>query len=216
MRVQVAIVGGGIGGVASAVALQRKGLEAHIYEQAPELREVGAGVALHPNGVRMLGRFGLADDVQRYGARWLDPQFRRYDVTLIAPWWPPDEGQRITIYGMHRADLLQMLLDRIPAETIHPGHRCIGYSEDADAATLQFDNGNTVNADVVVGADGIHSTLQQYVTPPSPPLPSGSVAYRGLITAASVNWPPGQMRNWLGPGKHFLVFPVRANTLVNY
>ena len=213
---RIAIVGGGIGGVATAVALQQKGLEAHIYEQAPELKEVGAGVALHPNGVRMLGRLGLADEVSRHGARWRDPQFRRFDGALIAPWWPHHEGERIAIYGMHRADLLQMLLERIPTATIHPGHRCTGFSQDDASATLHFDNGTTVSADVVIGADGIHSTLQRYVTPPSPPLPSGSVAYRGLITAASVDWPPGQMRNWLGPGKHFLVFPVRANTLVNY
>lgn len=213
---RVAIVGGGIGGVATAVALQQKGLEAHIYEQAPELKEVGAGVALHPNGVCMLGRLGLTGQVNRFGARWRDAQFRRYDGTLIAPWWPSDQGDRITIFGMHRADLLQMLLDRVPAATIHPGYRCVGFAQDSAAATLEFDNGSTVSADVVVGADGIHSALQQYVTRPSPPLPSGSVAYRGLITAASVDWPPGQMRNWLGPGKHFLVFPVRANTLVNY
>jgi 2-polyprenyl-6-methoxyphenol hydroxylase-like FAD-dependent oxidoreductase len=213
---RVAIVGGGIGGVAACLALRQRGMEAHVYEQAPALKEVGAGVALHPNGVRMLGRLGLADELRTYGARWLDPQFRRYDGSLIAPWWPLGMGERITIYGMHRADLLQMLLERVPPEAIHAGHRCVGFAQDEHAATLQFDNGASVTADVVVGADGIHSMLQQYVTPPSTPIASGSVAYRGLIDAASVGWPAGQMRNWLGPGKHFLVFPVRANTLLNY
>jgi salicylate hydroxylase len=214
--VRIAIVGGGIGGVATCLALRQRGLDAHVYEQAPQLKEVGAGVALHPNGVRMLGRIGLADQVSSYGARWVDPQFRRYDGSLIAPWWPPGAGERITIYGMHRADLLQMLLDRVPPEAIHAGHRCVAFSQDSRAAHVQFDNGTSVTADVVVGADGIHSTLQSYVTPPSTPVASGSVAYRGLIEAASVDWPAGQMRNWLGPGKHFLVFPVRANTLLNY
>jgi salicylate hydroxylase len=214
--VRVAIVGGGIGGVAACLALRRRGIDADVYEQAPALKEVGAGVALHPNGVRMLGRLGLADEVKRHGARWLDPQFRRFDGSLIAPWWPPGEGERIEIYGMHRADLLQMLLERVPPEAIHPGHRCVSFAQDERAATLIFENGATIAADVVVGADGIHSTLQQHVTPPSPPLPSGSVAYRGIIDAQSVGWPAGQMRNWLGPGKHFLTFPVRANTLLNY
>lgn len=213
---RVAIVGGGIGGVATAAALWRKGVEAHVYEQAPELKEVGAGVAVHPNGARMLRRLGLGEALVRDGARWLDPQFRRFDGSVIAPWWPAGAGKRIEIYGMHRADLLQMLLDQVPAEAIHAGHRCVALSQDDRQVSLEFDNGATVSADAAIGADGIHSTLQHYVTPPSVPIASGSVAYRGLISADSVAWPAGQMRNWLGPGKHFLVFPVRANTLVNY
>jgi len=214
--VRVAIVGGGIGGLAAAVALRQNGLEAHVYEQAPQLKEVGAGVALHPNGVRMLRRLGLGDEVQNLGARWLDAQFHRFDGSLIAPWWPPAEADRIEIYGMHRADLLQMLLDRIPTDSVHPNHRCVAFSQSTHEALLTFEDGSTVTADAVVGADGIHSTLQRYVTPPSHPIPSGSVAYRGLIPSASVAWKDGRMRNYLGPGKHFLVFPVRANTLLNY
>jgi salicylate hydroxylase len=211
---RVAIVGGGIGGVAAAVALGQRGIEAHVYEQAPELKEVGAGVAVHPNGARMLRKLGLGAELQRFGARWLDPQFRHSDGRLVAHWWP--NGDPVEIYGMHRADLLQMLIDRVPPEAIHPGHRCVGFSQDASRAIVEFANGSQVEVDVVIGADGIHSTLQPFVTEPPPALYSGSVAYRGLISAASVNWPAGQMRNWLGPGKHFLVFPVRANTLVNY
>ncbi len=213
---RIAIVGGGIGGVAAAVAFRQHGLEAHVYEQAPQLKEVGAGVALHPNGTRMLRRLGLGQAIDRLGARWLDAQFRRFDGSLIAPWWPPGEGESIEIYGMHRADLLQMLLSRVPVDAIHPNHRCVSFAQSESEAVLTFENGQSVSADVVVGADGIHSTLQAYVTPPSPPIPSGSVAYRGLITAESVEWPAGRMRNYLGPGKHFLVFPVRANTLLNY
>ena len=109
-----------------------------------------------------------------------------------------------------------MFVSRLPAERIHTGHRCIGFEQGADEAPVTFANGARVNADAVIGADGIHSVLQQHVVEPSPPLFSGSVAHRGLITAASVGWPAGQMRNWLGAGKHFLVFPVRAHELVNY
>jgi salicylate hydroxylase len=213
---RVAIVGGGIGGVAAATALRLRGIEAHLYEQAPVLKEVGAGVALHPNGVRMLRKLGLGEQVARHGARWTDPQFRRFDGRLVAPWWPPDLDGHIEIYGMHRADLLDMLLAQLPAEAIHPGHACVGFEQDAQQAWVVFANGERVTADVVVGADGIHSVLQRFVSPPSPPIWSGQVAYRGIISAAAVGWPAGQMRNWLGPEKHFLVFPVRANTLVNY
>jgi salicylate hydroxylase len=213
---RVAIVGGGIGGAAAATALRRAGMDARLYEQAPVLREVGAGVAIHPNGGRMLRRLGLGDELERLGARWTDPQFRRMDGTLVAPWWPPDLAGTIEIYGMHRADLLDMLLRQLPVEAVNPGHRCVGFEQDDHRAVLSFENGAEVEADIVVGADGIHSTLQQFVTPPSPPLWSRQVAYRGIISASSVDWPAGQMRNWLGPGKHFLVFPVRGNTLLNY
>jgi salicylate hydroxylase len=212
----VAIVGGGIGGVAAANALLRRGMEVCLYEQAPALAEVGAGVAIQPNGARMLRRLGLGEELGRFGARWVDPQFRRPDGTYAAAMWPPELASKIEFYGMHRADLLAMFVDRLPAGVVHTGHRCIGFEQDDEQATLTFANGARATADVVIAADGIHSTLQQFVVAPSPPLFSGSVACRGLVSAASVAWPTGAMRNWLGAGKHFLVFPVRAGELINY
>src|SRR5262245_31807318 len=101
---RVAIVGGGIGGVAAANALLQRGMDARIYEQAAALAEVGAGVAIQPNGVRVLRRLGLGDRLDRWGARWIDPQFRRPDGTHAAAMWPPELASRIEFYGMHRAD----------------------------------------------------------------------------------------------------------------
>jgi len=209
---RVVIVGGGIGGATAANALLRQGIDVRIYEQASALTEVGAGVALQPNSLRMLRRLGFGDDLLRYGARWTDPQLWRSDGTFISPAWPGE----IEFYGMHRADLLGMLVDRLPPDSTTTGHRCVGFEQSADEATVIFANGERVTADVVVGADGIHSALQQYVVEPSPPIPSGSMAYRGIIPAASVDWPSGTMRNWLGPGKRFMVYPVRAGELLNY
>jgi salicylate hydroxylase len=117
---------------------------------------------------------------------------------------------------MHRADLLQLLVDRLPAGIVHTGHRCSGFEQDEHRAILRFENGREAEADVVVGADGIHSTLQGYVVEPSKPIFSGSIAYRGVIPAASVEWPDGAMRNWLGSGQHFMAYPVRAGELLNY
>jgi salicylate hydroxylase len=214
--VRVAIIGGGIGGTAAANALLQRGIDVRVYEQAAALTEVGAGLALQPNGIRMLRRLGFGDDVLRFGARWRDPQFRRQDGSLIAHMWPADRADKIEFYGLHRADLLQILVDRLPPGIIMTGHRCVAVSQSADSALMAFDNGERATADVVVGADGIHSMLQQYVVAPQPPLPSGTVAYRGVISAASVGWPEGAMRNWLGSGKHFLVYPVRRGELVNY
>jgi salicylate hydroxylase len=201
---RVAVVGGGIGGAAAAFALLGRGLD------------VSAGVAIQPNGARMLQRLGLGDELRQFGARWVDPQYRRSDGGYAAAMWPPGSAGKIEFYGMHRADLLGMFVSRLPPEIVNTGHRCVGFEQDEGQATLIFANGARASADVVIGADGIHSTLQQYVTSPSPPLYSGSIACRGVIPAESVGWPKGAMRNWLGAGKHFLVFPVRANELINY
>ena len=213
---RVAVVGGGIGGIAAATALLQRGLDVHLYEQAPALTEVGAGVAIQPNGVRMLERLGLGDELRRYGARFVEPQFRNADGSFAAAMWPPELAGKIEFYGMHRADLLAMFVGKLPAGIVHTGHRCIGFEQDNAQATLTFANGNRTTADVVIGADGIHSTLQQFVVAPSSPRFSGQVAHRGIVSAASVGWRPGAMRNWLGAWKHFLVFPVRANELINY
>ena len=213
---RVAIVGGGIGGAAAAAALTQRGIAVRLFEQAPALAEVGAGVALQPNGIRMLRQLGLAAALTRCGARWLDPQFRRSDGSFIAHMWPPERGAEIEFYGMHRADLLNLFVEQLPANVVATEHKCVGFEQDEAQAIISFANGRREVADVVIAADGIHSRLQEFVVAPSAPLPSGSVAYRGLIPSASVAWRRGAMRNWLGAGKHFLVYPVRADELINY
>jgi salicylate hydroxylase len=125
-------------------------------------------------------------------------------------------ASRIEFFGLHRADLLAMFVDRLPAGVVHTAHRCIGFEQSDGEAAVTFANGARAAADVVIAADGIHSTLQRFVVAPSAPLFSGSVACRGVVPAASVSWSSGAMRNWLGAGKHFLVFPVRAGELINY
>ena len=213
---RVAIVGAGIGGLAAAIALLKRGIDVRIYEQAAALQEVGAGVAIQPNGMRMLRRLGLADAVARCGARWWDPQFCRADGSWVAPMWRPEMAREIEFYGIHRADLLARLIERLPAGIVRTAHRCVGFTQEQDRAELIFANGARATADVVVAADGIHSVLQRLVVAASAPQFSGAVAYRGLISAASVSWPAGAMRNWLGAGKHFLAYPVRAGELINY
>ena len=160
---RVAVVGGGIGGAAAAAALLQRGLDIQLYEQATVLTEVGAGVAIEPNGVRMLRRLGLGEDLISSGARWVDPQFRRADGSFAASMWPAELASQIEFYGMHRADLLAMFVDRLPADSVKAGHRCVGFEQDDEQAVLTFANGVRTTADVVIAADGIHSTLQQFV-----------------------------------------------------
>jgi salicylate hydroxylase len=117
--------------------------------------------------------------------------------------------------GIHRADLLGLLARQLPPGTVHTGHRCTSFSQDIDSATVGFADGTTATADVVIGADGIHSALQGFVTEPAEPAFSGVVAYRGLVPRLN-EYPADTMRMWTGETKHFLVFPVRAGQLLNY
>ena len=217
-RPKVAIVGGGIGGLFAAKALLAHGIEVMVYEQAPALGEVGAGVYMTPNSVRHLQRVGLEPAVDKFGAR-VGPASRYYreDGTPVAPVQVTDSSGWNATYGMHRADLVGILADALPEGIVHTGHRCIGFEQDDRHARVTFANGATVEADIVIGADGIHSELRPHVYPPSKPVFSDSVAYRGMVPRASApDWPAGRWEMWMGPAKHFLVYPVRAGELINY
>jgi salicylate hydroxylase len=214
---RVLVVGGGIGGLSAALALLSAGAKVRVYEHAAELGEVGAGVGLFPNSMRILQRLGVAHSVTRLAAP-------------INEWWMLAPGGSVVSHqvagrdgpsssvGMYRPDLVAALAAGLPRGALHTGHRCVAFRQDDRYAVVTFDNGVSVEADVVIAADGIHSTLQRYVVKPRRPVFSGVVAYRGVMPAARVpDWPwPHALVNWVGQGKHFLVFPVRAGTLLNY
>jgi salicylate hydroxylase len=217
-RPKVVIVGGGIGGLFAANALIAHGLLASVYEQAPARGEVGAGVFLTPNSVRQLQRVGLGPSVEKWGAR-VGPgsQYFRHDGTPIAPVQVTDSSGWNATFGMHRADFVEFLARALPAEAVHTGHRCTGFEQDGDLARVSFANGAVAEGDIVVAADGIHSALRPYVFPPSRPVFHGSVAYRGVVPHDRVpDWPTDRWLMWLGKGKHFLSFPLRAGKLINY
>ena len=217
-RPQTIIVGGGIGGLFAAKALLAYGLEVAVYEQAPELGEVGAGVYITPNSVRQMVRVGLGDAVETWGARvGAASHYFRADGSPIAPVQVTDSSGWSANFGMHRADFVDFLAASLPKGIVHTGHRCIGFEQVGDKARVKFANGATAAADIVVGADGIHSELRPYVFPPSQPVFSGSVAYRGTVPFDRVpGFPNERWQMWLGQGKHFLVFPLRAGKLLNY
>ena len=180
MALRAVVVGGGIGGIAAAVALVRAGIDVRVYEQAQQLAEVGAGVSLAPNGLRMLDRLGVGDEIARVGARYVSAELRWPDGRAVPhePHQFTRPGQNV---GIHRADLLALLAGRLPPGIVRTGHRCTGFSQDAGRATVGFADGTTATADVLIGADGIHSVLQGFVVAPAKPVFSGVVAYRGLV-----------------------------------
>src|SRR5215203_3911665 len=156
-RPRVAIVGGGIGGLFAANALIAHGLQVSVYEQSSALGEVGAGVFLTPNSVRHLQRLGLEPMVEKWGARvGRESRYFRHDGAPIAPVQVTDSAGWNATFGMHRADLVALLADHLPGGAIHTGHRCSGFAQNG-AARLSFANGAAVEADIVIGADGIHS-----------------------------------------------------------
>ena len=217
-RFRAVIVGGGIGGLFAARALIAHGVDVSLYEQAPALGEVGAGVFLTPNSVRHLERVGLGPAVEKYGAR-VGPKshYFRHDGSPIAPVQVTDSSGWNATFGMHRADLVAFLAAAMPAGLVHCGHRAIGFEQTGDVARVQFAGGASAEGDVVVGADGIHSALRPHVFPPSTPVFHGTISYRGLVSRERLpDWPTDRWQMWAGPSKHFLVFPVRHGQMINY
>ena len=218
LRPKVVIVGGGIGGLFAANALIAHGLQVSVYEQAPALGEVGAGVFVTPNAVRQLERVGLGAAVERWGARvGTGSHYLRHDGTPIAPVQVTDASGWNAVFGMHRADFVNLLAAKLPDGVVHTGYRAVGFEQDEGSARVTFANGASAEAHVVVAADGIHSALQAHVVPPSRPVFHGKISYRGLVSAERLpGWPMDRWLMWAGPSKHFLVFPVRHGTMVNY
>ncbi|MEO7336911.1 MAG: FAD-dependent monooxygenase [Caldimonas sp.] len=215
---RVVLIGGGIGGLFAANALIAQGLRVSVYEQASVLGEVGAGVFVTPNAVRHLERVGLGPSVQRWGARVGTAScYFRHDGTLIAPVQVTDVTGWNATFGMHRADFVDFLAANLPVGIVHTGHRAVGFEQKDDLARVKFANGAIVEADVVVAADGIHSELRPHVFPPSKPVFHGTSSYRGLVPCERLpDWPIDRWQMWAGPSRHFLVFPVRHGTMVNY
>jgi salicylate hydroxylase len=215
---RAAIIGGGIGGLSAANALVRRGLQVTVFEQAPELGEVGAGVFIFPNSLRQLERMGFGEALAAVGAK-VGPgsQYCRKDGAVVGPILTTDSSGWNGLYGMHRADLLNALAAGLPPGAVRTGHHCVDFSQDDAVATVRFANGETAQADVVIAADGIHSTLQRFVVAPKPPEYSGVRAYRGLVARDRLDaWRDRTHQVWMGDGKHFMVFPVRSGTLLNY
>jgi len=189
-----------------------------VFEQADALGEVGAGVFIYPNGRRQLERLGLAEALTKVGSKIGDgSEYYRMDGTVVGRILTADSSGWNGLYGMHRADLLRVLAEALPATAIRTGHRCIAFEQNDVAARLTFANGQMAEADLVIAADGIQSTLQKYVIAPSAPEYSGSRAYRGLIASERLpEWRKEAHQIWMGDGKHFMVFPVRSGRLLNY
>ena len=218
----VLIAGAGIGGLAAAALLRMRGLEVTVYEQAQRLHEVGAGVQLSANAVKVLRSLGLESDIVSRGflpshfIGWSWKSGRKLYKTPIVPLHA--EWYGAPYVHIHRADLLGALTGLVPEESVHLGHRISDLS-DADGRVLaRFENGHTALADVVVGADGIHSAVRRNLFGDDAPRFTGNMCWRGVLPADVL--PRGHIApaasNWMGPEGHVVHYFLRGGTLVNF
>ena len=164
---------------------------------------------LHQTGARNCQRVGLAPAVEKRGAK-VGNNSRYFQSTgsPIASVQVTDSSGWNATYGMHRADLVDMLANALPPGVVRTGHRCAAFERHGEPARVRFENGVVAEADAVIGADGIHSVLRSHVFSSSRPVFLGTVAYRGAVPSELVpDWPAESWLMWLGQGKHFLVYP---------
>ncbi len=224
---RVAIIGGGIGGLTAANALLRAGLEVSVYEAAGELREIGAGVALHANAMRVLKFIGV-EQATRQVAGKTDYAVTRDGLSgrVISR---TSRARQVELQGIepatvHRADLLDVLAAALrsnsPGEVTSLGKRCTGVESGESGAVARFADGTAAEADVIIGADGIHSAVRTALFGPDAPRFTGKICYRSVIPAdrvrasalADVTADNGQ---WLGPHGTIVLYPLRGEKLIN-
>jgi salicylate hydroxylase len=221
-RLTIGVVGGGIGGMSAALSLLQAGFNVHVYEQATQLREVGAGVQVSVNASRVLYRLGLADALAATAVRPLAMHQRRWDDgrTLLraALGEAVEQAYGFPYFHLHRADLLTTLANALPPERLHLGHRLVDFKDCGDRVHLAFADRPTVDVDVLIGADGIHSAVRSLLFGPEHPRFTGCIAYRGLVPAARLAHldVEASCEVWLGPGRHFVHYFVRGKQLVNF
>lgn len=215
---RVAIVGAGIGGLTAAIALRANGVDATVYEQASELKALGAGVSIATNGSRILTRLGLGDELSAIAGTFSHYVFRTWAGEPIAG--EPSTlsfGEPTRTWFLHRGEFQAALCAALPADAVRLGHRVVGAAERHDGIDVRFADGGTAAVDLVIAADGIHSRLQGMVGAAAQPVSEGVMAYRGLIPVERVSGivDVNASSMWLGPNRSFLAYPVSAGALLN-
>jgi salicylate hydroxylase len=220
----VAVVGGGIGGLTLAIALRQRGVPVAVFEQAPEFREIGAGVALSANATRHLHRLGLGDALDAVSVEPSALVVRRWQEGAIIASHPMGARYREAFgapyYGAHRVALQRVFAGALRDGVVEHGCRCVAVTQPGDGgpARIEFADGRTATADVVVGADGVHSAVRPAVAGGRTPVYSGTVGYRGLVPVEALPSLPDStpLQFWAGPRAHLLHYSIEGGTIVNY
>ena len=222
-NIRVAIIGAGLGGLAAAGALRQHGIDVAVYERAPKLGEVGAGIQLGPNAVKVLRALGIeralrpivSEPVNYVSLAWDDARLRYRE-----PMKGPVEVDFGAPYLMaHRADLHQLLSRLLFEGCVRLDSRCTGVTFSGSAAAAQLANGTEIEADVIVGADGINSTVRESLFGVQPVRFTQQMAWRCIVPIESVPTHVGIERDeyvgWIGPDGHVICYPIRGGALYN-
>jgi 2-polyprenyl-6-methoxyphenol hydroxylase-like FAD-dependent oxidoreductase len=216
MSLNIAVVGAGIGGLAISALLRRAGHEVNVYEQAPRFARVGAGIQMAPNAVKVLRGLGLEEQLRRIAFESEYALSREWDTGEITSTLPL--GREVEArYGapyffLHRADLHAAIEAIVPAGVVHLNRKLAGFDGDAHGVRLTFADGERVRADMLIGADGVHSLVRETLLGPEKPRFTGRVAYRTTYPASRL----GEARitpvrtKWWGPDRHMVVYYVTA------
>ncbi len=225
MAHHILIAGGGIGGMAAALALINRGHDVDVYEQAPELKEFGAGVQISPNGTRALHALGVLEELRRLSCDTEGKEVRLWNTGRT--WKLFDLGaEAIERYGfpyitVFRPDLLQVLVDAVRAkkrDAIHLGRRVVGVAQSGGRVTLLLEDGKAAVGDALIGADGVHSVVRRELFGGDNSRFFGMIAWRGVIPIERVpsHISRNKATNWIGVGGHVVHYPLRAGRLMNF
>ncbi|GAA4722115.1 FAD-dependent monooxygenase [Nocardioides endophyticus] len=218
----IAIVGGGIGGLAAAAFLRQAGLGATVYEQAPRIAEVGAGLVVAPNAARQLRSLGVLEQLMENAVQLeIGWEFRRWqDGTVLSAEDLASSCEQLYgehTYTVHRADLLEAVKSQVPSEDVVLGCEGVSLTNDGDTLRVDFADGRSTRADVVIGADGVHSMVRDALFGRARATFSGICAFRALLPADQA---PEFARRpaqtlWIGPDHHLVHYPVSGGRYIN-
>jgi len=218
---RIAIVGGGLAGVAVAQALKSFGITAELFEAAPALGEIGAAVNVSPQAVKALQAIGVGDEIAAVGTASPGIYTRNMQTGEYLEY--NDRFKTRARYGapyytFHRADLLDALASKLDRSAVHLGHRLAAIEERGDGVLLTFDNGEQVEAAYVIGADGVRSVIRRTLYGADNPTYTGQMVWRALLKGDDVPdyvLEPTNHIQWVGPGRHLLAYRIRQGKLVN-
>jgi salicylate hydroxylase len=220
-NLRVAIVGAGYGGAAAAKALSLLGADVTVHEQATEIKEVGAGIGLRPSSMDMFRRWGIFDAIA--GCTSASDYFEILTATgepIMKDSWPgmDDYEVRTHTHLVHRNDFIQALVGALPEGMVHLGHKLESVTDHGDRASLAFTNGTTVDADLVVGADGIKSAVRRQLFSDQVPQFAGEHAYRAVVDADAAHGlvVDDNLRMYIGRGTKVYVLPLRHRNQMSF
>ncbi len=200
------VVGAGIGGLSTAIALRRVGVEATVFERAGELKEIGAGVALAANAVRALRGLGLADAIKDIGVPVRDAEICSWQGEVLSRLPVLEIEQRVGAESMavHRADLQAVLLKELGQEKVRLGAKCVGFEQGEEGVVAWFGDGREERGDLLIGADGLRSAIRTQLIGDGPPRYAGYTAWRAVVKPERELLPPGYARETWGRGARFI------------